>query len=80
MTLLPYHFEEDIDLVRRLTTTMTLVKFSTSRNRLHFSLNSTSVLSQFLQASKDVVTYPTMQAALEGAQRIGIRSDKYSIA
>lgn len=69
MTLLPYHFAEDIDLVRRLTTTVTLVKFSTLGTD-HFSLNSTSVLSQFLQASKDVATYPTMQATLEGAQQL----------
>jgi hypothetical protein len=78
MTLLPYHFAEDMDLVSRLTTTMTLVKFSTLGTD-HFSLNSTSVLSQFSQASKDVATYPTMQATLEGAQRLDNHTNNYSI-
>jgi Capsular polysaccharide synthesis protein len=75
MTLIRYHFEGDMDLVSRLTTMITLVKFST----VHLSLVSLdddgvdgmSVLSQFLKASKgNITTSPTMQATLEGAQRI----------
>ena len=70
MTLLPYHFEEDSDLVSRLIARMPLVKFSTVHLSL-VSLDGASALSHFLQASKDVTAYPTMQATLvEGAQRI----------